>query len=160
MRTLVISDSHGNIVRLNHVLGFAKQYSVGAIIHCGDWGSVTSSLNSMKNIPIYGVLGNADYSLELIKNLKKAQVIFEPDFLTLDLGGRRIAVCHYPTKLFEAIQSQQYDAVFHGHTHKKRNEVVGRTQIINPGALERTLSPSFALYDTETNQAKIVDVLL
>ncbi|PIP57073.1 YfcE family phosphodiesterase, partial [Candidatus Woesebacteria bacterium CG22_combo_CG10-13_8_21_14_all_45_10] len=37
MKIVVISDSHGNIANLKHVLGFAKKIKAEAIIHCGDW---------------------------------------------------------------------------------------------------------------------------
>ena len=40
MKILVISDSHGHIANLKHVLEIAKKIGVKAVIHCGDWDNL------------------------------------------------------------------------------------------------------------------------
>lgn len=159
MKVLIVSDSHDNIVRLKHTIGFAKEIKAGAIIHCGDWSS-TGAVNTMDNLGIraYGVLGNADVDPQIVASLRKAKVKFNSDFLKPKLGGRKIGVCHYPERLKEAIKSQEYDALFCGHIHSKHKEIYGKTLVVRPGALGRTPFPSFAVYDTETNKVEFVDV--
>ena len=161
MKILVLSDSHGNIVRLKHVVGHANSSGVGSIIHCGDWDNAESVL-TMKNaeIPVYGVLGNADVDPQIVPSLRNANVNFSTDFLKLELGGRNIGVCHFPGKLETAIKSQEYDVLFHGHTHKKKDKMFGRTKVVNPGALQKTPTPSFAVYDTEMNSIDFIDLAL
>lgn len=166
MKILIVSDSHDNIVRLKHVIGFAKKHKFDALIHCGDWSSA-DAVNTMENLEIvaYGVLGNADIDPQIISSLRKANIIFDSDFLKLDLpagrqdlGGRKIGVCHYPDKLKEAIESKEYDVLFCGHIHNKHKEIHGKTLVVRPGALGRTLLPSFAVYDTEKNDVEFVDL--
>lgn len=159
MKILVISDSHDNIVRLKHVIGFVKKHKFDAIIHCGDWSSA-NAVNTMENlgIEIYGVLGNADVDPQIISSLRKANVIFDSNFLKLELGGRKIGVCHYPDKLKEAIEGKEYDILSCGHIHNKHKEIYGKTLVVRPGALGRTLLPSFAVYDTEKNDVEFVDL--
>ena len=50
---------------------------------------------------------------------------------------KRFFVCHgYPkATLDNAVKSQNYDYILTGHTHKKQDEIVGKTRIINPGSL-------------------------
>lgn len=159
MKILIISDSHDNIVRLKHALGFTGKIKIGAIIHCGDWSS-QDAVNTMNNLGIraYGVLGNADVDPQIVVSLRKAKIKFKSDFLKLQLGGRNLGVCHYPEKLKKAIESQEYDALFCGHIHSKHKKIYGKTLVVSPGALGRTLSPSFAVYDTEKNNVEFVDV--
>jgi predicted phosphodiesterase len=49
--------------------------------------------------------------------------------------------------LRETIAGGQYDLVCHGHTHVARQETVGRTLVVNPGALYRANPHRFALVD-------------
>lgn len=161
MKILIISDSHDNIVRLRHVVGFAKDQNFAAVIHCGDWNTpLAVSEVSKFDAKIYGVLGNADIDPQMEHLLFDVCEGFDPDFLTLNLDGKKIGICHYPTKLTQAIESQEYDTIFYGHTHVKKIEQRGKTLIVNPGALHRTLSPSFAVYDTERGKVEIIDVAL
>lgn len=159
MRILIIADSHDNIVRLKHVIGFAKKIKTEAIIHCGDWSS-GDAVNTMENLgmEVYGVLGNADVDPQIISSLRKANVIFDSSFLKLRLGGKRIGVCHYPDKLKEAIEGKEYNVLFCGHIHDKHKEIHGKTLVVRPGALGRTLLPSFAIYDTEKNDVEFMDL--
>lgn len=159
MKILVISDSHDNIVRLKHCVGFANNSKLDAIIHCGDWSS-SAAVETMKDaeIPVYGVLGNADVNPQMVSSLRNTKVIFDVDFLKLKLDGRNIGVCHFPGKLEEAIKSQEYDVLFHGHTHKKKDKLFGKTRVVNPGALQKTPTPSFAVYDTGNNTVEFVDL--
>lgn len=161
MRVLIISDSHGNIIRLKHVYGFAKKAGLDAIIHCGDWDNVEAARTTQDvNLPIYSVLGNADiaHSAEITKVLRASGVSLKPEMLDLELAGRKIVVNHFPGKLVEYIESGKYDAIFHGHTHQRKNKAEGKTLIVNPGALHRTDNPSFAIYDTDENSVEFIDL--
>lgn len=162
MKILVVSDSHGNIKRLLHVLGFAKRAKIGAIIHCGDWDN-PQACETVKNlgIPVYSVLGNADVAKSggITKTLKDAQVRLEPEILNLQLGGKKIIVGHFPGKLADFIRSGKYDAVLYGHTHRRKRELHGKTLVVNPGALQSPF-PSFAVYDTKTNNVEFIDIAI
>lgn len=167
MKIVVLSDSHDNIVRLKHVIGFVESVGANAIIHCGDWNTprAVKQFEGVK-IPVFGVLGNADIDPEIKIKMQKSKIKYEEDFLELKLDGRIIGVCHYPPSpaategqaLQRALESGRYDLLLHGHTHQKRDEKIGKTRVINPGALERTLKPSFAVYDTESDKVEFVEV--
>lgn len=175
MRILVIADLHDNIVRLKHVLGFAPQIGVDAIFVCGDWGRALETIDVFhtvktgsdnKTVKVYGVLGNADINPETKIKMQKLKFKIADDFLDIKLGNRRIGLSHYPTSsltpggkaLKKAAESQKYDILFYGHTHRKTETKLGRTLIVNPGAVHRTLSPSIVIYDTVQNKAEFVHI--
>lgn len=177
MRILVIADLHDNIVRLRHILGFAPQIGVEAIFVCGDWGRALTTIDefhgvkigdSDKRVKTYGVLGNADINPETKIKMQKLKFKIADDFLDIKLGNRRIGLSHYPTSsltsggkaLKRAAESQTYDILFYGHTHKKTETRLGRTLIVNPGAVHRTLSPSFVIYDTDKNSVEFVHIAI
>jgi uncharacterized protein len=161
MRLIVISDSHDNIVRLRHVLGFAKAGKFDAVIHCGDWDSpLAGSEISKAGIKMYGVLGNADIDPRMVQLLFEVCEEFDENFLKLKLNNRTIGIHHFPTGLNDAILSQEYDILFCGHTHKRKEEKYRKTKIINVGALHRTPTPCFVVYDTETNEVEFVDIVI
>lgn len=159
MRILVISDSHGNITNLKHAMGFAKKIDADAIIHCGDWDNRESVYEvATAGIPVYGVMGNADVDPEVYQILKEKLTKFDPDFLKIILEGRTIGISHFPDKINKQIDTQKFDILFHGHTHRKRNDLIGKTRVVNPGALHRTADSSFAVYDTRQNNVEFVDL--
>jgi predicted phosphodiesterase len=57
-----------------------------------------------------------------------------------------------------ALESQRFDYLLHGHSHLTRDERVGRTRIINPGALHRAREKTVALLDTATDALKFITV--
>lgn len=176
MKVLILSDIHDNIVRLRHVLGFASVLGAKAIIVCGDWGRALTTINEFHTVKqnaadnsmkIYGVLGNADIKPEVKSKIQMSNIKLEDNFLEINFGGRKIGLSHFPTSsitlggkaLKKAAESQKYDILLFGHTHKKSETMFGHTKLINPGAIGRTLSPSFAVYDTEKNSVEFVDIL-
>ena len=53
---------------------------------------------------------------------------------------------------------QDHDYLFLGHTHVRHEERVGKTRVINPGALYRAREKTVALLDTETDKLKFLIV--
>ena len=78
----------------------------------------------------------------------------------LELGGKRVAVIHGDDyKLKQRLLSEQrHDYLFQGHTHLRADETVGRTRVINPGALHRAKEKTVATLDTESGKVAFVVV--
>ena len=156
MKLIVISDSHGNVANLKHVLGFAEKIEGGGIIHCGDWDNllaVETVLNSA--IPVYAVLGNADVGPEISKKLEVKSKKFNDKFLEIKLGGRKIGIIHNIHQL-DSLASRQLDVLFTGHTHRQEETIRDGVRVVNPGTLENDIH--FAVYDTETNKLDLVKI--
>ena len=58
------------------------------------------------------------------------------------------------------IASGEYAYVFHGHTHRRRDRMIGHTRVINPGALggRRTERRSFCILDLATGETRFVEL--
>ncbi|HJY98094.1 MAG TPA: metallophosphoesterase family protein [Patescibacteria group bacterium] len=153
MKILVISDSHGHIANLKQVVGFAKKYKVEAIIHCGDWDNVESAEVVLSpGIPLYSVLGNADITQEVEEYLKFNAKKFEPEFLKLEIDGRKVGIIHNVKKgdkRFEGL-----GIVFSGHYHSKEERVIDFVKFVRPGAIINGIN--FAVYETETNEVEFI----
>lgn len=163
MKILVMSDTHGNLQRLKHLVDFANQTKVSAIIHCGDWQYPESAYPIQEaNMSVYAVLGNADEARqeEIETALKNANVNYEVDTLEVVWDGRKTLVAHQPGKIQASVESEEYGVVFHGHTHQRKDKFIGKTHVINPGAVHNTDNPSFAVYDTESDRAEFFDIVV
>jgi uncharacterized protein len=163
MKFLVISDTHGNLARLRHVTGFAKHARLDGIIHCGDWDNAEAAMIIKDTgLPLYAILGNADepQAAAIWKIMKECPGEIDIDVLETTLGNRKVAITHQPYKVTKQLASGEFDALFFGHTHQMKNENKEKTLLLNPGAMQRTPTPTFAVYDSETNSATIIEVPL
>jgi putative phosphoesterase len=168
MKVAVLSDIHDHIDNLNKVLQ-AIGNEVESVIFCGDMVSpFTTKILSSTNLPTYICLGNNDE--DQVGMVKRGGDKFIWTHLSEEYGeteieGRKIAYCHYP-KLAELLAREgKYDAVFYGHTHISRNELIDHTLLVNPGAVcaisfEKASYDeiSYAIYDTKTNSADIIQI--
>ena len=157
MKILVISDSHGNIVNLKHVMGFAKKFGVSAVIHAGDWNTIESVETILSfGIPVYTVLGNADVSQGMVNRVQRlGKQHFGQDFLEFELGGKRIGITHKPSNNKKFFSGKNPDIIFNGHLHSKYESVKGDVKIVRPGAVIN--GNNFAIYDTATNRVEFVE---
>ena len=161
MKILIASDTHGNLVALSHVLSFGKIQGVEAIIHCGDWCDGQAVKTILKvDIPLYAVMGNCDEAhKEEVWEVLQGATEKNQNLLETELDNRKIAIAHQPEKISSHIQSGKFDAIFHGHLHMSASvKTTGNTLIVNPGALGSTPKPSFAIYDTKTNTAELIEI--
>jgi len=174
MQIAVLSDIHDNIWNLEKVINQIKNH-VGAVIFCGDFcAPFVASYFANLGTSVYASLGNNDQ--DQLGILKWGGKTFHLTALWEEYGkakfdGKKIAFCHYP-KLGELLaKTGEFDAVFYGHTHQTKNEKYTKTLLLNPGAVcginprailgignEKPGIPSYGLYDTKTNSAKIIQI--
>jgi putative phosphoesterase len=138
MRIGVLSDTHNNIGNLLKALRLFKDEGITTLVHCGDMANVTTA-RQMSGFDIIYVNGNMDDSAAAVNdtlwtlnpNNETPGALFSGK-----LGDVKIGVTHghLPGKLDKLIRSR-HAFVFTGHTHRQRDEIVGKTRVINPGAL-------------------------
>lgn len=163
MKVAVLSDIHDHVINLERVIE-QIQGRVEAVVFCGDMCSpFTAGVLATLDIPIYACLGNNDQDqlgLAKLGGDKFQLVPLFQEFGEIELGGKKIAFCHYP-KLAELLaKSGKYDAVFHGHIHESYKKTFNQTVFLNPGPVcglrfDQVVPPSYAIYDTQTNSAEI-----
>lgn len=156
MKILILSDSHGNVASLKHVMGFAKNIKVDVVIHCGDWNTLEAVETVLSaEIPLYTVLGNADVRSEVIKALKARSKKFAEDFIIFEIEGRRIGVTHKPSDVKKFFMNEKLDVIFHGHWHQRDEKEFNGARVVRPTAIIR--GNNFAVYDTSSGKIDFVE---
>jgi uncharacterized protein len=170
MKIGVISDTHDNLMALKNAIELFKSNNVEMVVHCGDWISpfAVEFLANNITVPIRGIVGNNPGDLNRImqrnSKLKNPVDFSKEETIEMELDGRKIIVCHGDDKLLldGLISSKKYDAVFTGHTHMIRNEIIDNVLVINPGTTcyasngEIIDFASIAIYDSIKNSAEII----
>ena len=163
MKIVILSDVHDNIWRLKDALHQISGSRAQALIFCGD----LCAPFTLKQIgegfagPVHVVFGNNDGDALLLSQVAAGldNVTLHGPFATLELGGRRIAVNHYPSIARDQAACGRYDLVCHGHDHRPNVERVGDTLLLDPGeVMGRFGRSTYALYDTDTGEAEIKEV--
>ncbi len=156
----IVSDTHEDVRMIRRAVKIFKERSPQLVIHCGDIIS-PPVLEHFSGLPMKLVFGNNDGERSGLK--KKCQELgFDEidDTLIFEFAGKSFFVNHGTRSrvIDEAVSTQQYDYVLHGHTHVQRDEVVGRTRIINPGALFSADTYSIAFLTPETGKVEFVEI--
>lgn len=158
MRLGILSDSHDHLGNLKRAADIFRAEGVTLLVHCGDL-TRPGAAALLSGFQVIYVLGNMDRDAAAIQRALKAQDernVVLPVY-TGRVGETMIAATHghLPGKLEGLVSSGRYAYVFHGHTHQRRDELVGRTRIINPGALGDTRheARSICLLDLATGLA-------
>lgn len=170
MKIGVISDTHDNLISLKKAIEIFKENKITMLIHCGDWVSpfAVEFLSQNIDVPIRGILGNnkGDIKRTIQRNAKLKNPIefVKGDAFDLEIEGKKIAVYHGDDNLLVSalIASKKYKAIFTGHTHEIRNEIIDSVLVVNPGttcyAIEGKIIDfaSVAIYDSSKNSAEII----
>ncbi len=157
MKIAVFSDSHDNIDALKNALEVVKKLDITQGIHLGDFSSPPAmELIAQAGIPWTCVWGNIDYDKIALYTIAKPYNtidVSDGDFREVTIADRSLFLTHYPEIARLAALSGKYDAMFHGHTHRAAQEILGNTLLANPGELcgYRYGQSSFAVYNTEDN---------
>jgi putative phosphoesterase len=160
MRIGVASDSHGHVANTLAAIHLLESLEVARVLHCGDIGIETIP-PLFKAWPTDFVFGNCDYARdELTAAIQHAGHTCHGVFGDLTISERRIALIHSDDhrKFREVINSGIYDLVCYGHTHVAKIEQIGRTLVLNPGALYRANPHSIAFVDLGAMEAEIVNL--
>ena len=155
MKIGIVSDTHGKADKLRRALEMLRARGAEAIVHCGDVGNA-QCLEALADtgLPCHAVAGNTDCHLDELKAAAiQSGVQFDVDALVVDLGdGRKLAFSHGDNAtLVESLLAGKPAYLCLGHTHQSRDQRLGATRIINPGAIARGHPPSVALLDTATD---------
>lgn len=168
MRVAIISDIHDNVWNLVPALGTITDAE--SLICCGDLCSpfiVDLMADGFPN-QVHIVFGNNDGDQYRITNNAArydGRVMIHGEFVELMLGGKRVAVNHYPNIASSLAESGNYDVVCYGHNHTYRIDHIDDTLLINPGAImgydgvnKKDIPSTFVVYDTESGVCKSYEV--
>ena len=149
MRIGIVSDTHGHLESTRAAVHALEREQVAIVLHCGDIGSA-EVVPLFDGWPAHFVFGNVDHNEgELSRAIAAAGQTCHGRFGSLELEGRKIALLHSDDReLFEeTIGSGEWDLVCYGHTHVPEQHQVGRTLVLNPGALYRAKPKMLAIVE-------------
>jgi uncharacterized protein len=135
----IVSDTHGHVPNTRAAVRMLESFGVETVLHCGDIGS-DAIVPLFAAWPTHFVFGNVDggaHALQLRKAIQQAGQTCHDRFGSVNLGGIKIALLHGDDErlLDETITAGSHNLVCHGHTHVPRQEMIGKTLVLNPGAL-------------------------
>jgi putative phosphoesterase len=150
----ILSDTHDRLPATRAAVELLRTRGAEFLIHCGDVGGEQIIDQLAGDVPSAFVFGNNDWDTRGLQRYAAElgiQCLGAAD--ELELGGKTFYVTHGDDfrALRTAIESQRYDYVLHGHTHVRRDDRVGRTRIINPGAMHRAKEKTVALLNTDSD---------
>ena len=120
----LISDTHGRLSEDVHDVFSGVDY----IIHAGDIGKPSILWELEYIAPTMAVLGNNDFN-EYGSSVR--------DFITPTIAGLKLYVTHYKHVAEQLAHEGKYKLIIHGHTHLRRDQIIGNTRLINPGSATR-----------------------
>ena len=156
----IVSDTHDKADTMAAAVALLRGRGAEFFIHCGDVGSARV-LDHLAGLPGCFVWGNCDWDrASLQRYASDIDVACHGPFGDLTLDGKRIAVVHGDDHVLKRrlLTGQRHDYLLQGHTHVREDTRVGRTRVINPGALHRANPKTAALLDTESDKLEFVIV--
>ncbi len=159
MRLGILADTHGQVVRTRQAIERLAAAGAEAFVHCGDVGG-PEVLAEFAGRRLWFVWGNTDYPDPTWRaELDALGLPWPAGPLNLLLDDRRVAVFHGHERGFRrAVESNENDYVLCGHSHMRTDRRIGRTRLINPGALHRAGLHTVALLDLRTDELLYIQV--
>jgi len=168
----VISDTQDDIENTEKAINIFNLMKVNYVFHAGDYiylGMISLFKKLDKETKFYGVRGNNDGELMGITRQfdEIENALFLNEFGKLLISSKKIGVYHGTNSdLSESlVESQLFDILILGHTHTKRIEKMGKTLVLNPGALNRNFfskktiaDPCVIIYDEKRNLAEFINI--
>ncbi len=162
MKIGVIADTHDDLDNLERALAVLRDEGVTTLLHCGDVCE-PGTLATLAGFDVWLAQGNMDRLVGLMPVVEETFGHRRLAWLhRLSLDGYRVALVHGDNDeaLGNLIASGDYAWVLHGHTHRRRDQQVGRTRVVNPGALGGTRCErrSFCVLDLEAGKVRFVEL--
>jgi putative phosphoesterase len=158
----IIADTHDEMENLKAALERMRAEGITTILHCGDVCG-PHMLRAFSGFDVWIAQGNMDGEFKLAGLVEEK--LGRGRFAWLQrpiLDGMTIAMIHGDNEeaLQNLISSGEYAYVLHGHTHRRRDQTIGRTHVINPGPLggRHPKKYSFCILDLETGKVRFEEV--
>jgi len=153
----ILSDSHGRADTTRLAVKLLRDRGAELLLHLGDIGS-EQVIDELVGHPARIVFGNCDWNdRELGCYAEIVGITNDHPIGRLTIDAKSVAFTH--GHLIEPMEQAMLDGVdylLHGHTHELRDERIGHTRVINPGALFRAARYTAALLDPHADRLEIL----
>jgi len=162
----IIADTHDRLQLIDKAVEKLNSEGVDLVLHAGDYVAPFAILRFKPLMAkLIGVFGNNDGDQILLRRrFEEIGAQIYGRFAEINVGRLRIALTHGEEEslLRAIVNSNYYDVVIHGHTHKAEIYRIGKTLVVNPGEACGYLSgrATIAILDAEKCEAKILEINL
>lgn len=155
MRLALISDSHDNWSALQTAVAEASRASCEALFFAGDLVNPEGvEVLAEFSGPVHMIIGNNEFEIDEIWAAaeESENVIYHGEACDIARSGLRIFMHHYPQIARQKAQTGTYDLCIYGHRHTFRDDKIGKTRLLSPGAIShRGSQPEWGILDTDTD---------
>jgi len=163
----LLSDSHGRADTTQTAVQALLDHGADMLVHLGDIGS-TGVLDALaavnpktgEQIQAHIVLGNTDWDAGILTRYATDLGIEVHDITgLLVIDQKQVGITH--GHLGSAVQDlidAEVDYLLQGHTHIQADRRIGKTRLINPGALFRASRLTFALLTPSSGKLEVLEV--
>jgi hypothetical protein len=160
MKIAIMSDSHSRYQTVEDAIKILQARNINQIIHCGDIDDA-ETIWLFRGFTIHFVWGNCDFDKTSMQ-----QAVYgiggtmHGSWGLVEVDGVKIGFTHGDdgSLLRELEQIGTLDFLFSGHTHVAKEHSVGKTRVINPGALHRAKPRTMLILDTISRECETVVV--
>ena len=161
MKIGIIADTHDNLPQIRKAVEIFNREKVELVLHAGDFVSPFTFLEFKNlNCPLKGVFGNNDGDKLYLQEKSTGIGELYPGSYQMNINHKNIIMLHQEELIDALAESQKYEVIIYGHTHRTDLRKVGKTIIINPGECGAWLTgkSTIALLDLTNLEAKIIDL--
>lgn len=157
----IVSDTHAHVAFTRQAIATLENQQVDEVIHCGDIGSAEIP-PLFAAWPTHFVFGNVDHRTRELKHAiaTTAHHTCHGKYGQITRDGREIAFLHSDDRrLFtDVVHQRGLDLVCYGHTHIAKQERVGDTLVLNPGAIYRADPHTVAIVDLPQLSVTLLEI--
>jgi putative phosphoesterase len=157
----ILSDTHGRNDAMSIGIKLLRDSGAELFLHCGDIGG-QPCIDLLAGLNASFVWGNTDWDRKSLSGYAQSIGVNCMGVTgEIELGDdRRLVMTHGDDARLkrQLLDAQRYDYFLQGHTHVRLDERVGRTRVINPGALHRAAEKTVALLDSGADSVRFIVV--
>ena len=160
MHLAILSDTHSRYHAVTKALDLLRHRGISHVLHCGDIEDA-ATVRLFEGFTTHFVFGNCDTDRdELRQAIRDSGAMIQEPFGDLELEGRKIAWIHGDVpRLFRDLEnSDHFDFLFYGHSHRAEQHRTGRTLVANPGALHRARVKTLLVLDPASGTLETITV--
>lgn len=151
----LISDTHDRLPFIDKAIQKLNQQKIALVLHAGDY-SAPFVVNSFKHLKskMIGVFGNNDAERNILsRKFEELHIDVSGTFKEIRFDGLKIALLHGENEelLGSIVNTQSYNLIVFGHTHKVKSSQKGDTLLVNPGEVCGYLTgkATISIFNTE-----------
>ncbi|MGO1528278.1 YfcE family phosphodiesterase [Senegalia sp. (in: firmicutes)] len=133
MKILVLSDSHGDIEKIEEIIKIINSSKdIDMIIHLGDFAKDAIYIKNNISIEMKNILGNCDF---LIDRVNEEEILNINDKKILLTHGHKYNIKDNLNNLYYRAKELNLDLILFGHIHKPINFLEENILLFNPGSI-------------------------